>query len=112
LSRLGRKKVSPENWFKSLGSFFGVSPDDIKERFYKPSQQLNIFGETELKKIDRAAEEAAQLYKERLNTVFKYVSNPFEMRNSKNAIIFHFFMASNVEVAMKIANDIVKISNR
>lgn len=109
---LGRKKLSPESWFNSLGSFFGVSPDDIKVRFYKPSQQLNIFGETELKKIDRAAEEAAQLYKERLNSVFEYVSNPLEMRNSKNAIIFHFFMASNVEVAMKIANDIVKISNR
>lgn len=109
---LGRKKASPENYFNILSSFFGVATNDIKERFYKPSPQLDMFGETEDKKINRAVEEAAQLYKERLNTVFKFVSNPLEMRNSKNAIIFHFFMASNVEVAMKIANDIVKISNR
>ncbi len=109
---LCRKKISPENWFKSLGLFFGVSPDDIKDRFYKPSKQLNLFEESELRKIDRAVDEAAMLYKERLKTVFKYVSNPLELRNSKNNIIFHFFMASNVEVAMKIANDIVKTSNR
>ena len=108
---LGKKKVSPDSLFHSLGKFFGLPADQIKNRFYKPNSQLNLFGETELKKIDLAVEEAAQLYKERLNTIFKYVSNPLEMRNSKNAIIFHFFMASNVEVAMKIANDIVKISN-
>lgn len=108
---LGKKKVSPDSWFQSLGSFFGLPADQIRDRFYKPNSQLNLFGETELKKIDRAVEEAAQLYKERLNTIFKFVSNPLEMRNSKNAIIFHFFMASNVEVAMKIANDIVRISN-
>ncbi len=105
---LKRKGLSPENWFSSLGDFFGVEPDQIKERFYKVNPQMNLFGQTEHLKIDKAAEEAAKLYKERLNTIFKFVSNPLEMRNSRNAIIFHFFMASNVQVAMKIANDIVK----
>lgn len=107
---LGRKKVSQDSWFQSLGEFFGVSPDEIKSRFYEPSRQGNLFGETELNKIEKAAEEAAELYRERLSTVFTYVSNPLEMRNSKNAIIFHFFMASNAKVAMKIANDIVRIT--
>lgn len=105
---LKRKGLSPENWFKSLGEFFGVESDQIKERFYKVNPQMNLFGQTEHLKIDKAVEEAAKLYKERLNTIFKFVSNPLEMRNSKNSIIFHFFMASNVKVAMNIANDIVK----
>lgn len=105
---LKRKGLSPENWFSSLGDFFGVEPGQIKDRFYKENPQMNLFGQTEHLKIDKAAEEAANLYQERLKTIFKFVSNPLEMRNSKNAIIFHFFMASNVKVAMKIANDIVK----
>jgi len=109
---LGRKKMSPENWFTILGDFFGISPSEIKKRFYKPSRQLNIFGETELNKIDRAVDEVAKLYKERLNVIFKYVSNPLVMKNSKKATIFHFFMASNVAIAMKIANDIVKITSK
>jgi len=107
-----KREKSPKNWFKSLGNFFGLSPEEIEKRFYRPNPQMNLFGETDDRKIDRASEEAANLYKERLNTIFKFVSDPLVMKNSNNAIIFHFFMASNVEVAMKIANDIVKITNK
>jgi three-Cys-motif partner protein len=109
---IGRKEKSPENWFKSLGDFFGVPPIEIEKRFYRPNPQMNLFSETDEKKIDRASEEAAALYKERLNTIFKFVSEPLVMKNRNNAIMFHFFMASNVEVAMKIANDIVKITKK
>jgi three-Cys-motif partner protein len=105
------KNQSPDTWFISLSKFFGIPAESIKDRFYKPSQQLNLFGRTEYEKITDAVQEAANLYKERLNSVFNYVSAPLEMKNSKNAIIFHFFMASNVEVATKIANDIIRPKN-
>lgn len=106
------KNHSQETWFISLGKFFGISAESIKERFYRNSNQLNLFGDVEVEKISNAVQEAAKLYRERLNTVFKFVSEPLEMKNSKNAIIFHFFMASNVEVATKIASDIVKNSSK
>jgi hypothetical protein len=41
-------------------------------------------------------------------TVFKYVSDPFVMRNRKNAIMYHFMMATNNPAALRITNDIIK----
>lgn len=108
--KLEKKGFTKKVLFKSLGDFFGLPPKDIRDRFYQPSTQGNLFGVKEYQKIEQAVDEAAQLYKERLETVFDHVSNPLEMKNSKNAVIFHFFMASNARVAMKIANDIVRIT--
>jgi hypothetical protein len=55
-----------------------------------------------------AIEKIHQLYKERLKTVFKYVSNAFVLRNSTKAIMYHFIMATNNPNAMKIANEIIE----
>ena len=44
----------------------------------------------------------------RLAEIFKFVSDPFLMRNSTGGIMYHFMMASNNKSAQKIANDIIK----
>ncbi len=95
-------------WFETLGTFFGLDPKEIEEKFYYQDPQMDIFGEQRFKKIENAVEVAAKLYQERLKTIFKYVSEPLALRNSNNAVLFHFMSASNVQVAIKIANDILK----
>jgi len=44
----------------------------------------------------------------RLGQVFKYISDPFLLRNSTGSIMYHFYMSSNNKTAVKIANDLVK----
>jgi hypothetical protein len=43
--------------------------------------------------------------------VFKYVSKPYVLRNKNKSIMFHFVLASNNQVAVKIANDIISKIN-
>jgi three-Cys-motif partner protein len=105
---LKKKEKSDQVWFETLGKFFGLDPKEIEERFYYEDPQMDLFGERKFKKIENAVEVAAALYQERLKTVFKYVSEPLPLRNSTNAVLFHFMSASNVPVAVKIANDIIK----
>jgi len=105
---LKKKEKSGQVWFETLGNFFGLDPKEIEDRFYYKDPQMDLFGERKFKKIENAVEAAAKLYQERLKTIFKHVSDPLPLRNSTNAVLFHFMAASNVPVAVKIANDIIK----
>jgi hypothetical protein len=68
-----------------------------------------LFGvETIIEKEKNTVHKAGELYKERLNTVFKFVSEPFVMKNSTNSIMYHFMMATNNPTALKIANEVIK----
>lgn len=105
---LKKKEKSGRVWFETLGNFFGLDPKEIEDKFYYEDPQMDLFGDRKFKKIENAVEVAADLYRERLKTIFKYVSDPLPLRNSTNAVLFHFMAASNVPVAVKIANDIIK----
>ncbi len=105
---LTKHKKSPAKWFEVLGDFFGLNSHDIEQHFYVKEQQMNLFGEEKYNKTDNAVQKAAGLYVERLKSIFKFVSNPMPLKNSNNTIMFHFIAASNVAVAVKIANDIIK----
>lgn len=59
-------------------------------------------------KETNAIQKVHQLYKQKLSTVFKYVSEAFALKNSTNSIMYHFMMATNNQAALKIANDIIK----
>lgn len=101
----------PDAWIKKLEKFLGISKDEINRRFYKSIKQNNLFSDEPLSlqiKESSTINKIHSLYKERLSTVFKYVSDPFVMRNRKNAIMYHFMMATNNPAALGIANDIVK----
>ncbi len=98
-----------DSWLEKLERFLGLTKEDILNHFYKETKRITLFGEeTVFEKEQNAIQKAGILYKERLNTIFKFVSEPFVMRNSTNSIMYHFMMATNNPAALKIANGIVK----
>jgi three-Cys-motif partner protein len=98
-----------EAWFLKLEKFLGLSQEEIKNHFYKKKEQTTLFGvETIIEKEKNTVHKAGELYKERLNTIFKFVSEPFVMKNSTNSIMYHFMMATNNPTALKIANEVIK----
>ncbi len=101
-------KIS-DAWLEKLERFLGLRKDVILNHFYKESKRLTLFGEeTIIEKERNAIDKAGALYRERLNTVFKFVSESFVMKNSMNSILYHFMMATNNKAALKISNDVIK----
>jgi three-Cys-motif partner protein len=97
-----------DKWVSRLQVFLGMEEVAIREYFYA-GERMNLFGESEAgHRLDNAIVRAAKLYQERLNTIFKYVSQPFVMRNSKNSPMYHFYLATNNTTALKIANSVIK----
>lgn len=96
-------------WKIKLQNFLGMLDHEILDAFYEENPVLPLYGkDTEKAKKDKAIEIAGELYRERLQTVFKYVSDPFLMSNAKNSLMYHFLLGSNNQTAVKIANDVVK----
>lgn len=98
-------------WAKKLEIFLGLSREEIEKWFYKEVKTL-FESITIVKKQNDAITISANLYQARLKEVFKFVSRPFELRNSSNSIMYHLFLTSNIKTAEKIANDIVKKYNQ
>lgn len=97
-----------DSWYKRLEKFLGLSRKEIDNHFYQEKSTITLFGEhSYVQKESNAIEKAGELYSKRLSKVFNYVSNPFELKNSQNTTMFHYFMASNNSSAVKIANDII-----
>ena len=93
-------------WLERLELFLGLSRQEIEKYFYKRANTLfpEISGIT--KEYD-AIEKSAKLYRNRLKEVFAFVSKPYELKNTANSIMYHLFLTSNNEAAIKIGNDIV-----
>lgn len=103
-------KIS-DAWLKRLEIFLGMSREEIELFFYTKHQSLfpdiiNVHKESD------AIEKSAKLYKDRLKSVFMHVSQPYELRNASNSVMFHLFLTSNNKAALSIANDIVKKYNK
>lgn len=98
-----------EAWLSKLEKFLGLDQEEIKVHFYKTKEQNTLFGiETIIEKEKNTVNKAGELYKQRLNTIFKFVSESFVMKNSTNSIMYHFMMATNNPTALKIANEVIK----
>lgn len=113
VNRLLKKdgKIS-EVWIEKLETFLGMSRTDILGNFYNQSEVITLFGEEKVTtKTEKAVEKSAEIYKNRLNELFKYVTEPYILKNSSNSIMFHFFMVSNNSNAVKIANEIINKYN-
>lgn len=96
-------------WLTKLEKFLGLSREKIKDHFYKIEITNTLFGEeVKINKEKGTVSKAGELYKQRLGTVFKFVTEPFVMRNSTNSIMYHFMMATNNSQALKIANEVIK----
>ena len=94
-------KVNPQQAVR-LTAFWG--DESWKEAAY--DTQHNLFNYPE--KTDN--ETVAAAFRKRLNKVagFKYVPEPIPMRNSKGAIVYYLFFASQKPVASGIVADIFK----
>lgn len=98
-------------WLDKLKIFLGLTQEEIEKNFYKKTETL--FPDiTFVQKEEDAIEKSAKLYRNRLKEVFEFVSKPYELKNSTNSIMYHLFLASNNENAVKIGNDIVRKFNR
>lgn len=98
-------------WLRKLEIFLGLNREEIEKHFYKKTNTL--FEEiTFVEKEKYAIESSANLYKSRLKEVFKFVSKPYELKNSTNSIMYHLFLTSNNKTAEKIGNDIVNKYNK
>lgn len=103
---LVRRGEIESSWLKRLELFLGMKQNDIMNHFYK--KQPTLFGDTELMKENDPINKLHELYASRIaGNVFKYVSNPKILRNNSGAPLFHFFMATNNEIALRIANSVV-----
>lgn len=98
-----------EAWLVKLEKFLGLPRATILKYFYKERREITLFGEeTIIEKENHAIEKAGELYRSRLNEIFKFVSKPFPLTNSTGSIMYHFMMATNNKTAQKIADDIIK----
>lgn len=100
-------------WLAKLEIFLGMDKEDILAHFYNEKIVHTLFGEEKVvTKEERAIEKSAILYSKRLGNLFKFVSEPYVLKNKSNSVMFHFLMASNNATAVKIANQIVKKYNQ
>jgi three-Cys-motif partner protein len=93
-----------------LQSFFGLTEQEIKDIFYKQETRNTLFGEEEfVNKISKPIERIAQLYGQRMKTIWDYVTEtPLRLDNRNGAPLFHFVFASNNKNALKIASQIIE----
>lgn len=114
INRLLERKLDPEKGFihaEKLQSFFGMPQTEIKHFFYQEAQVQTLFGEEEtvITKTEDAIRKIAELYVERLKTVFdNVVEEPLVLYNSQNVPIYHLVFAAKNKVAKKIAQEIIK----
>lgn len=96
---------------EKLCSFFGLPEDFLQDYFYIKTQEDTLFGEEEtvVTKAKDSIWKIAELYVERLKTIFPYVSeDPLILFNNHNFPIYHLVFASQKAVAQKIAQQIIK----
>lgn len=97
-----------------------VDPDDLdrmtaywgdeswRKVVYRPSPQRTLFGDILYEKAGNEA--VAQAFRKRLQDVagFANVPDPLPMRNSKGAVVYYLFFASQKDVAGRIVRHIFK----
>jgi len=97
------------SWITKLERFLGLHKAEIMAHFYKHKTAHTLFGEeTFVEKERNAISKIGELYREKLNQVFEFVSESFILRNTQQTIMYHFMMATNNASALKIANDVIK----
>jgi three-Cys-motif partner protein len=102
----------PDSWKRKLEDVFGNS--DWEKIFYKKSETLNLFGETDLIIKKSGFKEISDYFIERLSEVFCDVSKtPYMLCNEKNNPLYMLCFACGNEkgckVALNIANHILKM---
>ena len=86
-----------------------MTEEDIRSYFYTEKHEPTLFDiEPVITKEENAIRKIAQLYVDRLKSIFPYVtSEPMVLYNSNNVPIYHLVFAAKNGTAMKIAQDII-----
>ena len=102
------------NFSNKLQSYFGLSEDKIRERFYETEKVDTLFGSgDEIKKTNDSVSNIAEPYIEKLSNIWNHVSQkPLQLFNTKNVPIYHFVFASNNKTALKVADQIIEQKNK
>ena len=95
-------KMRPEN-FKSVERILGITEEEIREQYYEPTLFEDITD-----KREGGIERTLELYRAKLQELFKHVSRTKEIRNSGGGIMYHLLMASQEPLAIRIADHIIK----
>lgn len=106
---LKRDHQISEAWWHKLEAFYGLSRELLDHDFYTRKTVHTLFGEEQIvqKKIG-VLQTIESIYINRLKEVFNHVSNPYVLKNMNNSVMFHFVLASNNQIAVNIANAIIK----
>ena len=103
------RKIS-DAWLERLEAFFGINRQEIFDNFYQETTFRDLFGNENIQitKKKAAISKIYKLYSDRMKAVFTHISEPYELINKQNSVMFHLFLASNNSTAVKIANDIIR----
>jgi three-Cys-motif partner protein len=96
---------------KKLEAFFGMKEEEIKQSFYVPTGQADLFssGSDHYSKVANPIQKIADIYIAKMKNVWDYVTErPLRLDNRTGAPLFHFVFATNNKSALNIANDIIK----
>jgi len=108
INRLLDKKCELKS-YKILESFLGIPKEEIEATFYRKENHDTLFGpEEKIRKISKPIEKIAEVYTQRLKTIWKFVTEkPLRLENTRGVPIFHFVFASNNPTGVKIASQII-----
>ena len=96
----------PQDGIERMNSFWG--DETWKDIAYKESPQQDMFGSPAQQK--QSNEAIVEAFRKRLKKCakFKYVPKPIPLKNSRNAVIYYLFFASQNKIANKIAKDVLE----
>ena len=103
VTRILKRDEPPTGWRMNLLKKV-MGDDSWVGKIY--SNQLTLFGEVLRVRDVMRAEWLARIYADQVSNIFKFVSKPVIMTNSKNAPLYALFLASHNPTAVKIVNDI------
>jgi len=103
---LTRDGVIDDAWQTRLNALFGTK--DWRDRFYRKEKQTTLFGEKDQLVRDASEQAIVKFIEERLKSVFPKVAKSLVLRNSKNNPLYLLSFGAWREVAVKIAEHILK----
>lgn len=110
--QLGDKKPL-EHMESHITDVFGT--DEWKNISYREDKQLTLFDTKEKilqRKKENLVEDLVEFYRERLKSIFPYVSDAVIMKNSKNGPLYSLVLASHASLAVKKMHEIFKRQQR
>ena len=100
------RKVPARHW-ELMTNTLGMTREEIEKAFYAEHGK-DLFGEPITKKLGGPTARVLDVYRTKLQDIWKHVSDAHELKNSIGMPMFHFILASQNPNAKKIAEDIIK----